>query len=85
MKNDMLKNILIWIVVATVMLSIFNHFSGQKLMGGTSQVAYSEFINQVRSGVVSEVAIEGGTIRGAYNDGKAFTTYNPGYAGLMGD
>jgi len=47
MKNDMLKNILIWIVVATVMLSIFNHFSGQKLMGGTSQVAYSEFINQV--------------------------------------
>jgi len=85
MKNDMLKNILIWIVVATVMLSIFNHFSGQKLMGGTSQVAYSEFINQVRSGVVSEVAIEGGTIRGAYNDGKAFTTYNPGDAGLMGD
>jgi len=85
MKNDMLKNILIWIVVATVMLSIFNHFSGQKLMGGTSQVAYSEFINQVRSGVVSEVAIEGGTIRGAYNDGKAFTTYNPGDAGLMDD
>lgn len=85
MKNDMLKNILIWIVVATVMLSIFNHFSGQKMMGGTSQVAYSEFINQVRSGVVSEVAIEGSTIRGAYTDGKAFTTYSPGDAGLMGD
>ena len=80
----MLKNILIWTVVATVMLSIFNHFSGQK-MGGSSQLAYSDFIDRVRDGSVSQVSIEGGTIHGVYTDGKAFTTYNPGDAGLMGD
>ncbi len=85
MKNDMLKNILIWTVVATVMLSIFNHFSGQKLMGSSSQLAYSDFIDRVRDGSVSQVSIEGGTIHGVFTDGKAFTTYNPGDAGLMGD
>ena len=84
MKNDMLKNILIWTVVATVMMSIFNHFSGQQL-SSRSQLAYSDFIDQVRQGGVSQVSIEGATIRGAYTNGQAFTTYNPGDPGLMGD
>ena len=84
MKNDMLKNILIWTVVATVMMSIFNHFSGQQLTS-RSQLAYSDFIDQVRQGSVSQVSIEGATIRGAYTNGQAFTTYNPGDPGLMGD
>lgn len=85
MKNDLLKNILIWTVVATIMLSIFNHFGGQKLMGQNSQLAYSEFIDHVRGGSVSQVSIEGSTIHGVYTNGQAFTTYNPGDAGLMGD
>ena len=85
MKNDMLKNILIWTVVATIMLSIFNHFSGQQMMGKSSQLAYSDFIDQVHSGQVSQVSIDGQTIHGVYTDGKAFTTVNPGDVGLMGD
>lgn len=81
----MLKNILIWTVVATIMLSIFNHFSGQQMMGKSSQLAYSDFIDQVHSGQVSQVSIDGQTIHGVYTDGKAFTTVNPGDVGLMGD
>ena len=84
MKNDMLKNMLIWAVVATVMMSIFNHFSGEGVKK-TSQLAYSDFIDQVRAGEVSQVAIEGTTIRGAYTSGLAFKTINPGDVGLMGD
>lgn len=81
----MLKNILIWTVVATIMLSIFNHFSGQQMMGRSSQLAYSDFIDQVHGGQVSQVSIDGQTIHGVYTDGKAFTTVNPGDVGLMGD
>jgi cell division protease FtsH len=84
MKNDMLKNILIWAVVATVMLSIFNHFSGQQLHK-SSQLAYSDFIDQVKAGEVSQVSIEGTIIRGVYTSGLAFKTVNPGDVGLMGD
>ncbi len=84
MKNDMLKNILIWTVVATIMLSIFNHF-GQQQMASSSRLDYSEFIDKVHKGQVSAVLIEGATIKGVFKDGRAFVTYNPGDPGLMGD
>ena len=85
MKNDMLKNILIWTVVATIMLSIFNHFGQQQMMGGSQRLDYSDFIDQVHKGQVSAVLIEGQTIKGVYKNGRAFVTYNPGDPGLMGD
>ncbi len=84
MKNDMLKNVLIWAIAAMILMSVFNHFSnqGQK---ASSRIDYSDFIEQVHQGQVSKVNIEGATIRGVYVSGDAFTTYNPGDAGLMGD
>ncbi len=84
MKNDMLKNVLIWTVVAMVLMSVFNHFSTQG-QSSSSRLDYSEFIQQVHQGQVSSVNIEGQTIRGVYMNGGAFTTYNPGDPGLMGD
>lgn len=84
MKNDMLKNILLWAAVALVLMSIFNHF-GSSTQSNNSRLDYSQFIDQVREGQISRVNIEGPTIRGVYNNGDAFTTYNPGDPGLMGD
>ncbi|AEG31404.1 ATP-dependent zinc metalloprotease FtsH [Thiomicrospira cyclica] len=84
MKNDMLKNILIWAAVALVLMSVFNHFGGNTQQNNT-RLDYSQFIDQVREGQISRVNIEGATIRGVYNNGEAFTTYNPGDPGLMGD
>jgi len=84
MKNDMLKNVLIWTVVAMVLMSVFNHFSTQG-QGSSGRLDYSDFIEQVHQGQVSKVSIEGSTIRGVSMNGDAFTTYNPGDPGLMGD
>lgn len=84
MKNDMLKNVLIWTVVAMIMMSVFNHFGG-KSQSSTIRLDYSDFINQIHQGQVSKVSIEGSTIRGVYVSGDSFTTYNPGDPGLMGD
>ena len=84
MKNDMLKNVLIWTVVAMVLMSVFNHFNAQG-QNSSSRLDYSEFILQVHQKQVSSVNIEGSTIRGVYTDGTSFTTYNPGDPGLMGD
>ncbi len=84
MKNDMLKNILIWAAVALIMMSIFNHF-GAPGNQSSGRLDYSRFIDEVREGQVSRVNIEGATIRGVYRSGEAFTTYNPGDPGLMGD
>ncbi len=80
----MLKNVLIWTVVAMVLMSVFNHFSTQG-QNSSSRLDYSDFIEQVHLQQVSKVSIEGQTIRGVYTNGDAFTTYNPGDPGLMGD
>jgi cell division protease FtsH len=84
MKNDMLKNVLVWTVVAMILMSVFNHFSGQN-QAASGRLDYSEFIDQVHQGQVSKVSIEGPAIRGVYLSGDSFTTYNPGDPGLMGD
>ena len=83
-NNEMLKNVLIWAVVALILMSVFNHFGNQS-NANSSRLDYSDFIEQVHQGQVSKVMIEGQTIRGVYGNGESFVTYNPGDPGLMGD
>jgi len=73
--NDMLKNMLVWIVIAVVIMSVFNNFIPQK--ESSTNLSYSEFINQVKSSQIRSVVIEadGKTISGTYNNGTTFVTY----------
>lgn len=81
--SDMAKNLILWVVIAIVLMSVFSNF-------GPSQVAsqatpYSQFINEVKSGAVDRVVIEGRSIRGETQSGERFVTYSPGDPGLVGD
>jgi cell division protease FtsH len=80
----MMKNIVIWVIIAVVLMSIFNNFGSQQSKAG--EIDYSTFINDVKRGGVSEVNIQDRTISGKLTSGAAFTTYMPSYdPGLMGD
>jgi cell division protease FtsH len=80
----MMKNIVLWVVVAMVLMSVFNNFGPQKVK--QDEIDYSTFISDVKNGAVSAVDIQGKTITGKMTDGSEFTTYSPDYdAGLMGD
>ena len=80
----MMKNIVLWVVVAMVLMSVFNNFGPQKAKQG--EIDYSTFIADVKNGQVASVDIQGKTITGKMTDGKGFTTYSPDYdSGLMGD
>src|SRR3546814_635087 len=46
-------------------------------------MAYSEFIDEVEQGQVSDVTIQGNNINGHLADGRAFTTYAPNDPGLV--
>ncbi len=81
--NEMFKNILMWVVIAIVLMSVFNNFAPQQ--GMSRHLEYSEFIQQVNSGQIAEVNIQGRVIRGKKTSGERFTTYNPGDPGLIGD
>ena len=75
MLNDLAKNIILWVVIAIVLLTVFQSFST-----GTRQsdsVEYSEFLDLVSSGQVDQVVFEGDTIKGFKATGDRFTTYSP--------
>ena len=73
--NDMLKNMLVWIVIAVVIMSLFNNFVPQK--ENSLNLSYSEFISQVKEDQIESVLIEadGKTISGTYKNGTTFLTY----------
>jgi cell division protease FtsH len=73
--SDLLKNILLWVVIAVVLMSVFNNFGQQTTQ--QPEIAYNEFIGDVRSSQVESVMIDGRTIEGKYQDGEAFKTYSP--------
>jgi len=82
--NDMMKNIVLWVVIAIVLMSVFNNFGPQN--SSSNEMDYSTFISNVKNGGVSSVEIQGREIQGKLTDGSKFTTYSPDYdPGLIGD
>jgi len=79
----MAKNLVLWVVIAIVLMSVFSSFGPTKL--SSQAMPYSQFVANVQNGVVDKVVIEGRTIHGMNQSGEAFTTYSPGDAGLIGD
>ncbi len=83
--NDMVKNILLWVVIAVVLMSVFNSFGPRT--APAAQMGYSQFLEQVRSGSVAQVTIDGRTIIGRTSSGEKFTSYSPetNNTALIGD
>ena len=71
----MAKNLILWVVIALVLMSVFNNFGPRR--SGTEQIEYSRFISDVKAGRVQKVVIEGRTIQGVLQTGERFTTYTP--------
>jgi len=81
--NDLAKNLILWVIIAIVLMSVFNNFGPRT---ATPQaLPYSQFISEVKSGRVQRVIIDGRTIQGIYSSGEKFNTYSPGDDGLVGD
>ncbi|MDH3419083.1 MAG: ATP-dependent zinc metalloprotease FtsH [Gammaproteobacteria bacterium] len=72
--NDLAKNVILWIVIAVVLLSVFQSFGPTRQRAET--VPYSSFLGYVRDGSVDEVVFDGEAIRYVRN-GDSFVTYNP--------
>ncbi|MDJ0777508.1 MAG: ATP-dependent zinc metalloprotease FtsH [Gammaproteobacteria bacterium] len=83
--NDVVKNLVLWIVIAVVLLSVFHSFGDRS--GSAQTLIYSEFLTQVENGQVREVTIEGQNITGKMISGTPFTTYSPetNNSALIGD
>ncbi|HEY4732144.1 MAG TPA: ATP-dependent zinc metalloprotease FtsH [Gammaproteobacteria bacterium] len=79
----MAKNIILWVVIAIVLISVFNNFGPPQV--ASQPLSYSEFIRSVKQGIVREVVIDQRSIKGTTQSGEKFVTYSPGDPGLVGD
>ena len=70
----MVKNLILWVVIALVMMTVFKNFSNPTMSG---EITYSQFISDVKTGRIGTVSIEGNSITGNHTDGTRFTTYSP--------
>ena len=71
--NNLIKNVAIWLVIALVLMTVFNQFSARQ--PSQKPMDYSQFIEEVRSGNVAKVTIEGKLIKGVKKSGDKFVTY----------
>ncbi|MFO8153021.1 ATP-dependent zinc metalloprotease FtsH [Thioalkalivibrio sp.] len=82
--NSLVKNLVVWAVIAVVLMSVFNNFSPEPQQEARS-MTYSSFISDVKAGRIESVTIEGNTIRGTTIEGRSFRTESPNDPGLIGD
>lgn len=82
--NPNYRNFALWAIIALLLVALFNLFQSPGQRGGSQEIAYSQFIDDVSSGRVKSVTITGQRISGSYTDnGTTFQTYSPGDTGLV--
>lgn len=72
--SEIIKNLIMWAIVAFVLLSVFQNFSPNTQ--SSSEVPYSQFLQLAESGTIQTVVFEGNIIEWTRN-GEQFVTYNP--------
>jgi len=72
--NDLVKNIILWVVVAIILMSVFSNLTQN---GKTQEISYSEFIKSIQSNQVTDVMLTGRVISGTLQGGTKFSTYSP--------
>jgi cell division protease FtsH len=81
--NNLFKNLVIWLVIGLVLMTVFNQFNTRQTT--QSPMEYSQFIEDVKNGRITKVLIEGRTIKATTNEGKRVNIYSPGDIWLVSD
>jgi len=72
-------------VVALVLMTVFNQFNARQQSSAQVQMDYSQFLDEVRAGHVDKVVIEGRNLKATTTDGKRITTFAPSDIWLVSD
>jgi cell division protease FtsH len=73
--NNLAKNIAIWVIIAVILMTVFQQFGAHQTSQTT--IPYSDFIEQVKQGQIKEAIIDDRVIRGMSESGKPYVTYFP--------
>jgi cell division protease FtsH len=73
----MLKNLVIWLVIGLVLMTVFNQFNTRQ-DARAIPMEYSEFMEAAKQGQISKVEIQGRTIRATTQEKKQIVVNSPG-------
>ncbi|MFL2551431.1 MAG: ATP-dependent zinc metalloprotease FtsH [Arenicellales bacterium] len=82
--NNLTKNLVLWLVIAMVLMAVFNNFAPEQSRSG-QEIDYSMFLDEVERGSVEQVTIDGSAIYIRARNGERYVTYSPGDPGLVND
>jgi cell division protease FtsH len=71
------RNIAFWVVLFLLILALFNLFSGTGNTLQSRELSYSEFVDKVEGGEVTNVTLDGEQVRFKTNDGTDFVAIKP--------
>jgi len=83
--NNLFKSVGIWMVVALVLMTVFNQFNERQQQSAQTQMDYSRFLEEVRLGSIAKVTIEGRMLKAVTNDGKRINSYAPSDLWMVSD
>jgi cell division protease FtsH len=83
--NNLFKSVGIWMVVALVLMTVFNQFNARQSSTAQAQLDYSQFLDEVKQGHIAKVTIEGRTLKAITTDGKRITSYAPSDLWMVSD
>jgi len=72
--NDLAKNIILWVIIAFILMTVFKHLSGPST---DKPINYSDFLQAVDNRTIASVDFNGRVISGKKTDGTPFVTYSP--------
>ena len=82
--NNMFKNLVVWLVIGLVLMTVFNQFNTRQQVAQGS-IGYSQFMDEVKQGRIDRVVMEGRTLKATTKEGKRLTTYAPPDLWLVSD
>lgn len=84
MNSSMLRNLVLWGVIAAILLSVMQSFHSPV---SQEELTYSEFVTEVQAGLVRRVVLQGQEIEGERIDNTRFVAVRPDAqdSGLMAD
>jgi len=72
-----LRNFALWVIIALLLVALFNLFQGPSGRAGATKISYDRFLTDINNGQVSEVRIDGDQVTGSYKNNQVFTTFAP--------
>lgn len=83
MNNGMFKNVVFWLILGLVLMTVFNQLNVRR--SDSTEMQYSAFMQEVRAGRVSKVVMDEYNLKVTMADGKTATVVSPGDLWLVSD